>query len=91
MTTAASPLVFSAADHVYRLNNIVVPSVTQVLRASGYVSFYRDLTEKIAEGLLSPSDGVYALVQRGQRLLAARFAQQRTQTAPQFPAAIGYP
>lgn len=49
-----------------------VPSVTQVLRASGYVSFYRDLTEKIAEGELGAADGVYALIQRGQRLAAAR-------------------
>lgn len=72
MTTAPCPLVFSQPDHVYRLNNIVIPSVTQVLRASNYVSFYQDLTEKIAAGLLSPSDGVYALIQRGQRLEAAR-------------------
>src|SRR3546814_11854716 len=37
------------------------------------------------------SDLLALLARAHQRLLAARFAQQRTQTAPQFPAAIGYP
>jgi len=81
---AASPLQFDAADHVYRLNGAVVPSVTQVLRASGYVDFYRDLTQKIAEGELSASDGVYALIQRGKRLIEARDRGSRVHNALHF-------
>lgn len=34
-----SPLTFSAPDHVYRLHGVTVPSVTQVLRATGYITF----------------------------------------------------
>lgn len=78
---AAPPLQFDAADHVYRLNGVVVPSVTQVLRAQGYVDFYRDLTDKIAEGRLSASDGCYALIQRGKRLEEARSRGQRVHNA----------
>lgn len=81
MTTVACPLAFDREQHVYRLNGAVVPSVTQVLRGAGYVDFYRDLSQKIAEGELSPSDGVYALIQRGQRLLAARDRGQRVHAA----------
>lgn len=81
MPTVACPLQFDAADHVYRLNGGVVPSVTQVLRAQGYVDFYRDLTDKIAEGRLSASDGCYALIQRGKRLEEARSRGQRVHNA----------
>ena len=84
MTTASPVLAFDPEQHLYRLRGVAVPSVTQVLRASGYVDFWRDLTEKIAEGLLSPSDGVYALVQRGQRLLAARERGQRVHSMMHF-------
>ena len=79
--SSASVLQFSQLDHVYRLNGAVVPSVTQVLRQSGYCSFYSDLTEKIAEGLLSPADGVHALIQRGKRLIEARDRGQRVHNA----------
>lgn len=79
-----SPLQFDAAEHVYRLHGAVVPSVTQVLRASGYVDFYRDVAQKIAEGELSASDGVYALRQRGQRLIEARDRGQRVHNALHF-------
>lgn len=81
MLSAACPLQFDPADHVYRLNGVVVPSVTQVLRAQGYVDFYRDLTDKIAEGQLSASDGCYALIQRGKRLEEARSRGQRVHNA----------
>lgn len=84
MTAVASPLAFDPALHVYRLNGIVVPSVTQVLRDSGYVDFYRDLSRKIAEGELSPSDGVYALAQRGRRLIEARDRGSRVHSALHF-------
>lgn len=82
--TSPTPLEFDRAEHVYRLNGAVVPSVTQVLRLSGYVDFYRDLSLKIAEGQLSPSDGVYALMQRGRRLVAARERGQRVHDALHF-------
>lgn len=72
MSTVACPLAFDRELHVYRLNGAVVPSVTTVLRQAGYVEWYRDLTEKIAEGEFGAADGVYALIQRGQRLKAAR-------------------
>jgi hypothetical protein len=81
---AERPLQFDAADHVYRLNGVVVPSVTQVLRAAGYVDFYRDLTRKIAEGELSAGDGLYALIQRGRRLIEARERGQRVHNAIHF-------
>jgi hypothetical protein len=84
MTLAASPLAFDADVHVYRLHGRIVPSVTQVLRMSGYVDFYRDLTAKIAEGELSASDGVYALRQRGQRLIEARERGRRVHNALHF-------
>ena len=80
----ACPLQFDPVQHLYRLNGIAVPSVTTVLRQAGYCSFYRDLTEKIAEGLLSPADAVYALIQRGARLQAARDRGQRVHAALQY-------
>ena len=81
MTTTLCPLTFDDATHAYRLNGIPVPSVTQVLRASGYVSFYQDLTDQIADGTRSPADGVLALVSRGRRLAEARDRGQRVHTA----------
>jgi hypothetical protein len=84
LASAPCPLAFDAASHTYRLNGAVVPSVTQVLRASGYVDFYRDLAQKIAEGELSPGDGTYALIQRGQKLVAARDRGQRVHNALHF-------
>lgn len=77
-------LAFDPGLHLYSLDGVTVPSVTQVLRASGYVDFYRDLTQKIAEGELSASDGVYALRQRGQRLIEARERGQRVHSAIHF-------
>lgn len=86
MTHATAPafLQFDPELHVYRLHGAVVPSVTQVLRAAGYVDFYRDLTAKIAEGELSASDGVYALIQRGRRLVEARERGKRVHDALHF-------
>jgi hypothetical protein len=81
MLSAGSPLQFESERHVYTLDGIAVPSVTQVLRAQGYVDFYRDLTDKIAEGQLSASDGCYALIQRGKRLEEARARGQRVHNA----------
>ena len=84
MTTAASQITFDAERHLYTLRGLPVPSVTQVLRSANYVSFYQDLTDKIAEGALSPADGVYALIQRGARLTAARDRGQRVHAALQY-------
>lgn len=84
MLAETCPLRFEPEQHVYTLNGAVVPSVTQVLRAAGYVDFYRDLARKIAEGELAPGDGTYALIQRGRRLLDARDRGQRVHNAIHF-------
>ncbi len=82
MTTATlSPLTFDAVTHTYRLHGAPVPSVTQVLRASGYIAFYQDLLEQIAEGTLPAVDGVHALVARRARLDEARDRGQRVHAA----------
>jgi len=39
LLTAPTGLTFDAATHTYRLDGVVVPSVTQILRASGLIDF----------------------------------------------------
>jgi len=74
VTTAACPLVFSADAHVYRLNNIVVPSVTQVLRATRYIRLVEDIAEKAEQKAIT---WVEALVLMEKRLRVLEVARKR--------------
>lgn len=60
MQIATCPLAFDSASHVYTLNGVTVPSVTGVLKASGYISL---------TGI--PSSVLEHARDRGQRVHAA--------------------
>lgn len=72
MPTAACPLMFDPLEHLYVLDGVPVPSVTQVLRFARYIPLFDDLYDLVERQALTAFEAIAQLERRMRYLLAAR-------------------